>query len=308
MLNTIHIKRVVYGAFSVFVIVYFLSTFLSPISTEALDTYNISEQQLRLITVTFLLPIVSIWTCAVYGFVHFKQYALSIKGSRPGSGTNTIANGIGIIALQLMASGAVSIMSSVQSVKQTLGGDKGMEFISTGTGIILALISTIFIYYGARQLIDSLQKNTKLKIFTKSFYVLMAIIVMYLASIIYEYPTNDASNSIYGYIPLWATVLFVSLPHIITWNLALLSVRSLFHYRKQVKGKVYQQTLGLLTTGLLLIISSSVLIQLLGTFSNIFSNFKIVPLLLVVYSLIIVIGIGYLYLAKAATKLRQVEN
>lgn len=308
MFRTVHIKRVTYGTFFVFVLIYIFSSFLSPIDTETLIRYNVSEQQLRLITVTFLLPLICIWLCAVYGFVHFKQYAMSIKGSPQGYGTNTIANGIGLIALQLVSSGVLSILSSIEEIKQAIGGDKGIEIISTSTSIILTLASTILVFEGARQLNKSLHKYLKLKIFTKSFYVLMVISLIFIANVIYRYPTYETSNTIYDYIPLWAAILFVSVPYIITWNLALLSVRSLYHYRKQVKGKVYQRTLGLLTTGLVLIMCSTVLIQLLGTFTNAFSDLKIVPLLMAVYSLIIIIGIGYLYLAKAATKLRQVES
>ncbi len=308
MLNNLNIKKIVYGAFALFVCLYFLSAFLSPVDMETLAKYNISVLQLRLISVSVLLPVVGIWVSAAYGFVHFKQYALSIKGSPYGKGINTIANGLGIIALQLLISGMLSVAATLPAVKTALGGDKGVTILNSNLGVAFAILSTILVYIGAGQLLASTPKRTRPRVFTKSFYILVLVSIAYVASVAAKYHSGVAPDTIYAYVPLSIAILFVAIPYVITWQLALLAVKRLYYYRAHVKGQVYKQALGLLTTGFSLIVGSSVLMQLLSTFGEIFAKLQLLPLLIVFYVLIFGIGVGYLYIARSATRLRDAEG
>lgn len=308
MFNSLNIKKIVYGAFVLFVGLNFLSAFLSPVDSETLVRYNISEFSLRLISASVLIPVVGIWACAAYGFVHFKQYALSIKGTGHGRGTNTIANGLGIIALQLLVTGGWSIISSVKQVNQALGGDRGVVVSSALMNVAFALASMVVIYQGVSQLASTAKRHAKPKLFTKSFYVLSLISAAYLISIFIKYPVDRSIDTIYAYVPISTAILLFGIPYILVWNLALMSIKKLYDYRKHVSGNVYKQALGLLTTGIYLIVGSSILIQMLGTLGAALANLKLLPLLAVLYVLILVIGIGYLYIAKAATRLRRVES
>jgi hypothetical protein len=307
LINTINIKRLVYGSFAVFVVIYILSAFLSPVDGEALARYNINELQMRLLLTSILLPVVAIWACTAYGFVHFKQYALSIKGSAPGKGTNTIANGLGVIALQMIVSGSFSSVASNDSIKRALGGEGGVEIISTALAIIFALVSAFLLYLGASQLNASLAKPSKPKILTNSFYLLLAVNLAFLAVIVLGYPTNGTTESVYKYIPLSVAILGIWAPYFIVWTVYLLATKNLHHYRHHVKGKVYKKSLGLLATGVYFILGSSVLIQLLGAISEVFAEAKLLAILIIIYPLIVVLGLGYLFIARAATKLRGVE-
>jgi hypothetical protein len=308
MLNALNIKKIVYGTLAVFVIVYLLRAFLSPLDPETLIKYNVSELQLRLLSASILLPLVAIWACAAYGFVHFKLYALSIKGAAPGKGTNTIANGLGIIAAQLLVSGGFSSVSSLSAVKAALGGDKGVEVISTVLTLGFALVTAIVLYHGTVQLNSSLGKRAKPKIVTDTFYLLTVISIGFLIAIATRYNGSDASVSIYDYLPISAAIALVGIPFVIVWNFYLLAAKNLYYYRKHVKGRVYKQSLRLLTTGIYLILGSSVIVQLLGTLGELFANLRLVALLVIVYVLVAIIAVGYLYIARAATKLSKVEN
>jgi hypothetical protein len=307
MLNTLNIKKIVYGSFSVFVAVYISSSFLSPIDSEALAKYNISELQLRLLSASILLPVVAIWACAAYGFVHFKQYALSIKGTVYGKGTNTVANGLGIIAIQLMASGSMSVITSISAVRDALGGDSGVEIISTNLTIVFTLAAALVLHQGSAQLNASLPRPSKPQFNVKSFYALAIVGLIFLLAILFRYPSSASNESIYEYIPLSAAITGIWLPYLIAWGIFLSTGRNLHHYRHHIKGKVYKQALGLLTAGIYVILGSSVLIQLMGAFGGAFVNLALLPLLIIVYLLVFSIGVGYLLIARSASKLRKVE-
>ncbi len=308
MLNALNIKKIVYSTLAILVGLYFLSSFLSPINPETLVKYNVSEVQLRLLSTTVMVPLVVIWICATYGFVHFKLYALSIKGSALGKGTNTLASGLGIIAAQLLVSGAFSSLSSLHAVRTALGGDKGVTLISTGLTLVLTLAAAAVLYQGTTQLNASLGKRSKPKVITDGFYLLTVISIGFLIAIVLRDSANQSADSIYNYLSSSMAVVLVGLPAIIVWNLYLLAGKNLYYYRKHVKGRVYKQTLRWLTTGVYLILVSSVLVQLLETFGGLFANLRLVAILAIVYVLLAFIGVGYLCIARAATKLSAVEN
>jgi hypothetical protein len=308
MLNALNIKKIVYGSFAVFIVVYFLSAFLSPVDAESLTKYNISELQLRLLAASILLPVVIIWACAAYGFVQFKQYALSIKGSPHGKGTNTIANSLGIIALQLLVTGSLSVVTSVPAIGTALGGEQGITMIESGLEVSFAIATAIVIYQGAGQLIASLNKRPKIKIFDKSFWILAILSAVYVFGVVGQYPSDMSADSLYSYAPLGVVLLFSAIPYIFFWNLSLVAIKKLYAYRRNAKGKVYREAFGLLTAGLLMVVGSSVLIQLLGTIGESFANLNLTAIVAIVYVLILAIGVGYLFIARAATRLRRVEN
>jgi hypothetical protein len=308
MINNLNIRKIVYGSLFVFVCLYFLSALLAPVDQASLVKYHITVMQVRFLIATILLPVVGIWVCAAYGFVHFKQYALSIKGTPHSQGTNTVANGLGIIALQLFVSAAISILSSLSAVKSALGGVRGVTLLSTSSTIACGLIAAFILYRGAIQLNASLARPSRPASFGKSFYVLLLISVAFLIAIVLAYPVHGSSETIYKYVPLEAAIVSIWAPYVVTWNLFLLAARNLRHYNHHAKGKVYKQTFSLLTTGVFLILSSSVFVQLLGTFSEAFSNVTILPLIIIIYVLLAVIAIGYLCIARAATQLRRVEE
>ncbi len=307
MFDTPNIKKTVYGLLLLFAVLYFLSAFLAPVDHATLMKYNVSVFQLRLLTVAILLPVVAIWACAAYGFVHFKQYALSIKGSPAGKGTNTLANGLGLIALQLLMSAAVSIVTSVPDVKTAVGGVRGVTIISTGSTIVLALAASLVLYNAVSQLNASLSKRSRPKNTAASFYVVLAISVAFLAAIIHGYYAKGTTQTIYNYLPLSAAVIGIWMPYLVVWSFFWLAANHLLNYQHHVKGLVYKKTLGLLIMGIYLILGSSVFIQILGTFNGAFSSVGLLPLIIIIYVLLLAIALGYLTIARAATKLRQIE-
>lgn len=308
MLNSYNIKKIVYGSFAVFVVLNIVSAYFSPIDTATLTKYNLSEFQYRFLITTLLLPLIAIWACAAYGFVHFKQYALSIRGTPYGKGKNSIANGLGIIAMQLIVSGGFSTVSNINSVKSAVGGDRGVGIISTGITILFSFAAAVILYVGGSQLNASLPKPSKPKFFSKGLYTLVATSLAFLIGILLIYPTNGSTESVYEYVPLGAAIVGIWLPYLIVWTFYLLASKNIHHYKHRVKGKVRKRALGLLANGIYLILGSSVLIQLLGTLGGQLANATLVPILIIIYPLIVAIGLGYLFIARAATKLRQVEN
>ncbi len=308
MLSSLNIKKIVYSSFAVFAALNIISVYASPVDSEILVRYNLDEFQYRILIATLVLPLIGIWACAAYGFVHYKQYALSIKGSAQGRGTNTIANGLGIIASELVISNAFSAVTSADSARAFFGGEKGVVVISTALAILFALAASFQLYAGAAQLNASLAKPSQPKLVSKSLYMLGTASLIFMAGIVFTYPTHGATESIYEYIPLGVALVGIWLPYLVVWSCYLFAVKHLRHYLHRVKGTANRKALGLLATGAYFILGSSVLIQLLGTLSGVFENVSLTPILIIIYPLIVAIGLGYLFIARAATELRRIES
>jgi sulfite exporter TauE/SafE len=97
------------------------------------------------------------------------------------------------------------------------------------------------------------------------------------------------------------------MPYIYTWFIGLLAAYEIYLYAFKTPGIIYRRALKLLALGLGWTIAVSVLSQYITTLTKV-RLLKINALLILVYSLLILLAVGYLLVAWGAKKLQRIEE
>jgi hypothetical protein len=137
--------------------------------------------------------------------------------------------------------------------------------------------------------------------------------VFILASGLYTYfvviqPINHPLDRRVYYLPGWLLVLTIAVPYIFFWYMGIRGAYNIFLYRRNIKGKIYRSSLNFLAAGISVVILASVITRIITSLSSRISSLKITALLVIIYSLLSVIAIGYILIAIGAKKLRNIEE
>lgn len=308
MLTTKNIQKITYGIVGTILVLYMLTSLLGPVDPATTAKYKITDMQLRLMTLPMLLVIAGIWVTIAYGFAHFKRYALLIKDSVDGKGINTIADGLGVVALQIVLSGALTTLSTIESVKSALGGKAGLRYITTYIAVVFSVVAYYLIWKGAKQLMDTLPERERASSSFSTLAIVLVISVVYLGLLAVNYPPSSSPDSVYSQMSLAQAVATVGLPYIISWFFAVSAASLLSYYKNHVKGTIYKAALRFFVIGLYIIVICSIFSQLLGIASGRLESWSLAPLLGLVYVFVAAIGVGYFYVASSAKKLRKIEE
>src|SRR5438067_2190707 len=101
-------KRLVITLYIFLAIIYLALIFLIPPDGKALIKYQLSTTSIRILSLSFALPILAIWAVAFFGFIQYRNYALTIKDSKDGAHHKTITNGLFVLALSFPISSIIS--------------------------------------------------------------------------------------------------------------------------------------------------------------------------------------------------------
>lgn len=299
-----------YSLLVVFISIYLLLTFLIPPDPAGLAKYNITELQSRLLSMSFVLPIVGIWFAAFYGFVNFKKYALSIKSSSDGKALERLVNGIGVMAVTMPLQSLIS--SSLNFI-----GRNNREFIPMFTiatnYISVAIVVTGFtlIMLGSKDLSKTVKTKTGLvsRFIEVGFLLVFGGLYAYLSLInpVRTIPNPHTGRATY-FLPdllIFATII---VPYLYVWFSGFEAVINISAYQKNVAGIVYKKALKFLTLGIGSVIFSSVFLQFFVALSAGLADWGLAQLLSLIYVLLVVIAIGYVFIALGAKKLNRIEE
>lgn len=294
----------------IFVALYVLITFNTPPDPTSLQLLGISVLQLRLINLSFLIPVVAIWFLAFYGFSTVKDYALKITGNPDGRAFNKLASGLMVLGFTLP-------MSSIISASLNYLTRAYPDFIAASVitnryiSLILAALAITLIYQGSKGLValvikDSVRPNY---LWCAIVAVIMGGVYAYLAltNMASSTPDPDTNLGIY-YLPSWLIVTTIIIPHICIWYFGLKSAVLILFYKKRVQGILYARALSRLAAGIGIVVCSSMVSQLFTAVSTQFVKWGVQPLLAFAYVLVVITGIGYVLIALGAKKLKKIEE
>lgn len=293
-----------------FVASYLVMTFSIPPDPAALDKYDITSSQARLLGLTITIPIILIWGAAFYGYDRFKRYAASIRQDRDGQALDSIANGLMVLALGLPISSLTSTALSYAS-RTNEGLIPTAVIVNNYVSMLVALVAFAYILRGAKALAEVtgrkfLVKNRRMY---DAVYVALAAAYSY-AVLNSDYKTEPApgTNQASYYLPDWLIVTTLLVPYLAAWYAGLLANAQLGFYRRNVKGTLYKSALGYLVAGIMTVVITSVIIQLFSLFGAEIADLSLGALLVVIYALIAVIAAGYLFIAMGAKRLNKLEE
>jgi hypothetical protein len=299
-------RRNYYSLLALWGIIYIIGTLVAPLAPSR---YNLSATSTHLIQVTIALPIVLIWAAAVFGAERFKSYAQKIRSYPDGTAMNKVAIGL-IILISLLLFGGFSGILRPWALKD--GWLPQFTILFNFISAVLPVIAYSIMYSGSKDLL----KLTKSK---KSYSagwipviaIIAAITAVYLLVIFnYDYRNNTPNASKYSsfYLPDGLILFTLALPYLVGWALGLKAALNINAYRRDVKGQIYIKALNRVVIGILLVIASAIVIQMLSAFSTFFAKAGLGSILAVVYLIIILYASGFVIIASGAKRLNAIEK
>jgi hypothetical protein len=291
-----------YGVLVLFVLIYLGISFTTPIDQETLDRFSITPLQLRLLSLVFIVPLTLIWTAAFYGFIQTATYVQKIKKDADGRAFLHIANGLMVLAMSLpistILSSTMRYIASIDSQFVTVGA-----LVNRYTTILFSLVAFYLLRKGAKKL----QAVAHVKQYSSS-YLIPLVISIALGCVYIFVMVRDPDSETIHHVPVSVAIATVILPYVFVWFLGLRAAQLLYAYQQHVAGELYQQALRFLAFGVFFVIVSSVLFQGLSYITSAFENAALLPLIGIVYLLLGTIALGYVLIARGASKLKKIEE
>lgn len=292
--------------FVLLTISYLAESFLPKPNKLVLTHYHLSNTGYYELLIPLVCILVVIWLISLYGALRVKSYARLIRGSKDGRGMNLIGNGLLVQTFSLPIISNISyLLNHAANNHPNLQPTMTIIINYISLGLMALAFSLIFI--GGHKLSELLP--IRVKQLPRSLWQAVFI----LASALYTYfiiiqPIHHPLDRKVYYLPGWLLVLTIAVPYVFFWYLGIRGAYNMFLYRRNIKGKVYRSALSFLAAGISVIILASVITRIITSLSTRITNLKITPLLMIIYGLLTVIGLGYVLIAVGAKKLREIEE
>ena len=295
-----------YFGFVCLAVIYVTASLLAPLGPTR---FKITPSKTHVLQLTILLPVVIIWTVAIYGAERFKSYTDRIKHDKDGAALGKISTGFLILIFGIIFNGLFGILRSWAAKDGWLSAFTiGSNFLSA----VFPLIAYSFMFAGSNQLRKLTKERSQNQLASIALAgVLLAIGVIYVIVLVnYKYanstPDHTRYSSFYMSDPL--IILTLAVPYLIGWGLALKTALNLDQYRKAVKGVIYRAALLKLVIGIYIIVAFYIFVQLLVAFSTYLATAGLSSILAIFYLLVVSYGVGFIVMALGAKKLTQIED
>ncbi len=297
------------GLFILFSIIYLLQSLLTKPDKTSLEKYHLTVAHAHELGLTIAIPYLIIWFIALIGYLRLRDYTESIKDSKDGAAFATISIGVLWLALWLPLSAVIAgFTTHIYNLHP--GATASMVWLNNYLNIVLLFPAFVIIHSGSKKLL-SLIKVVRQPSFQKTTLVFIGLSALYLLLVLHDparqVPTHSAPVASY-YQPDWLLVLTVIIPRLIMWFLGIQAMQNIYLYRKRIKGSIYQSALNNLARGIGSVVVAVVVLRSLQSLSSMLGRASLGLLLLIIYMLLIVIAIGYVFIANGAKKLKRIEE
>lgn len=298
-----HWTENVLGTVALLAIAFTFFSLTAPIDPETLSRFSITPMQLRMLQLPLILMVLVIWFSLSYGFVRFKSYALTIIKDKDGRAFNLIANALGLLGLQII------LPSLLKTILTRLTFDERLIlYISTYLGIVLGLAGYYYLLKGGQDLekLVKVRRNTG-KSLQLAFIVFLALYAA-CAILLKVSGINTQELNIHATLSFIPWLITILLPTLLSWHLGLMAFLAIYKYKEHVKGIIYENVFSRVTTGIFIVIISSIGIQALGALGSTSQTLGLGSTLVVVYGIIGVFVFGYYKIADGAKNLQVIEE
>lgn len=286
--------------------IYVWLSFSAPVDTVTMERLGLSHGELLGLQISLMLPIIIIWLSALYGYIRLLDYANSIKGAPESGPLALIGKGLMVLAFGLPIASIASIVALEQG-----GSESALLPISAIARnyfqLIFPLIAFCYIASGTEKLVNTTRTKPN-RLQEKLLILFFIIFACAFTAFIIDNPFTDQPVSEIYYLPTWLVIVSIVVPYLFTWYNGLLSGYYILRYKNHVKGHVYKHAFGRLATGLLVITAVAIIIRVLTTLNEQLTELELSPLLLTIYALVIIYGLGYFLVASGSKRLSKLEE
>lgn len=314
MTSTKHVQKMIgykyIGFYLAAVALYVAVTVMTPLRE---NVYHLSEASIRLIQVSFIVPIAAIWFTVTYGAMKFRQYAQIIHRADNGPAYMAIATALTVMLAGLLFN---SLFGLIQGFLETESQIRSFTIAKNLLAVVIQIVIFGVMYLATEKLLQSAATTTtdspELRLKRNFGNLAMGIGLSVYAALMlsneYRNFTPDYKTITSFYLSDMELVLTIIIPYAIAWILALMSLHNINAYVENVKGIVYREVFGRVATGLTLVISFNILLGMLSSLGGLFQGSSLQAILIFVYVILICYGVGYIVIATGAKRLAKIEE
>jgi hypothetical protein len=304
-------KKFYYGLLAVSVLAYLGMVLFLAADSISLARYKIDATQLRMLSLTIVVPSFAIWFAAFYSFIHVGKYTDKITSGTDGVGFSYLTRGLMVLAISMPINAVIARLLSYW-VQEDMISQSAATIITTHLSLIFTLISFMLLCFGAKYLAGTVKKVSVPRSQIIAVAVGLAILsVLYIIATLMNpsrtVPMLPAVTATY-YLADPLIIVTIVIPYILLWGFGFYATLYLNFYRRNIGGKIYKQALRKLYIGFFIVIMTTVFLQFLTAAGTIISGWALGAILLLLYVLLAVIAIGYVYIALGAKDLAKLEE
>jgi hypothetical protein len=307
-LKNLRIVRNPIKLFMALAALYLVLSFVMPPNHATQKLYDLNAIQYHILIFLVMVPVLGIWFLAFYGYAKLQEYSSMIAKSAEGPSYKKIADGIMWLAWGLVIPTFLSLLLT-GITNDHEGFHKAQVIISNYASIIFPVIAFSVLSTGTRQLME------RAKIFITSGRTKLLVISFVFLGGLYCYlifrnldSLAARSNNNPYFLPGGLLLFTMVMPYLYAWFVGLLAAYELRLLSKSAPGILYQKAVDLLSRGLAVVVMSSIALQYLSTVLPATGKLSLGYILLLVYVLLAVIGIGYALTALGAKRLKKLEE
>lgn len=289
-------------------LLFVLCIFLLPQSASIAKSNNLTISQYRYAQLLVNIPIISVWYFAFWGYSKLKEYSKAIIKTPEGKSIDKLASGITWLAWSL------PVVAITNKILTAIGGKKisinsFTIILSNYIDLVLPLVAFIIISSAARKLIGD-KKASLDTTRNRLLIILFALIgVVYCFLILRAFDLSSLASTKNPYhLPAWLMIVSIIIPYLYAWFIGLLAAYEILIYSKHLHGLLYKNAMYFLACGLVAIIISYIAGQYLSSVWHMPKHleFSLKQIIIILFK--IVGGIGYIFLAYGASKLKKIEE
>ena len=269
------------------------------------NPYHISHGTEILIQASIFILIGIIWYVALGGASAFKNYSSMVSDAKEAPGLNNIANGLLWAATYLVA---VALAGSIVQYFATSSFSDTLSILRDHLTALVVLVAFVYLYIGSQQLayvakFDTWNRNTMIIVAIYMIFAIAFVIAFTHASVP---PPGSTRNSL-SILPHRLLLFTLILPYLISWFLGILACVNISRYAKRVKGILYRRALVNLVRGIITVIAFGIILQLLTFSVRFLTGLSLNSILLIIYAIIILYGLGFWFIRSGAKMLARIE-
>lgn len=295
-------------AFSLLCILYITLIFTLPTNRVTMETYNLTPLGYRILYFALVLPSMATWFAAFLSYLKLGDYANSIRQTQEGGHFATLARGAKWLAWSLPVTAIAGITLNALSTNWPDLQDTTV-IISNYVNLLLPLVAFSIIGMASRKLLADAKLN-----FTPSnsrFIMMLFVLagVSYCLLTFRWFDLSDISSVDNPYfLPLWLTLLTISIPYLYVWFVGLLAAYEITLFGNNVKGILYRKALRYLAIGIVIVIACSIALQYITTAEPRLGRLILDERLLGILVIRLIRALGFVFIVLGAIKLKKIEE
>ena len=271
----------------------------------ATNVYHLDTTSKFLISMSVYIPVLVVWLVAITAWARFDRYAVYVADSSEGPAFRKIAAGLLLANVYLISTALpAAIASHLVDSHFLLLAVAAKNHLPA----LFSLASFAFIYLGSLDL----QRISKTVGWTRATSLLVTIFVIFAAAFALVFVLAPPPPPTGGVPPYALSRTFLpftlALPYLIAWYFALLASINVARYARYVNGKIYRRALSDLARGLVSIAVLGVVLQGFVILGARLARLGLSQILLAVYALLVLYGVGYIFVYRGAQKLLRLET